>query len=182
MIATNDRWVARHQHLYRRLLVLYPAGFRRQFGPDMLADFTDQLRAEHARRPRGAARRVWARILHDLFVSAPDQRWEDLMARTTAATVLYTLLVYVVLAAVTWALTFTWLLLAVLAVVGVRAVANAPDPHAGRARLRAMGWVTVGVAAALMPLQWWNGIPEALAIIGVGLLIAARRFPRSATS
>jgi hypothetical protein len=182
MITSNDRWVARHQRRYRRLLVLYPAGFRRQFGPDMLADFTDQLRAEHARRPRGAARRLWARILHDLFVSAPDQRWEDLMARTTAATILYSLLVYAFLAAVTRALTVTWLLLAGLAVIGVRTVANAPDPHTGRARLRTLGWVTVGVAAALMPLQWWNGIPEALAVIGLGLLVAARRFPRSAAS
>jgi hypothetical protein len=159
----------RHAAVYRALLILYPAEFRHEFGTSMVADFCDRLDAEHRRRPAGAARRAWAHILSDLFLSAPEQRWAILMARTTAAVATYSLIAYGVISAITRSLTFTWLLLAVLAVASTRCVANASDPETGRQRLRVVAWITVAVAVATAPLLWWSGIPEALAVIGIGL-------------
>lgn len=176
-----DHWVGRQSAVYKRMLVLYPASFRRQFGASMVADFTDRLRAEYQRKPSGATRRVWARTLHDLFISAPDQRWEHLMARTTAVTAVYSIAAYAALSAISRTLTFTWLALAVLAVAGVRWSANAPDPQTSRDRLQTVAWVTLGVAAASAPLLWWSGMPAALAVAGVGLLVFSRRAQQPAT-
>ena len=71
---------ARHRSLYRRLLWLYPAGFRRDYGEAMVQVFCDQLRDEARRRPRSAALRAWLRTLGDFARSVPHQRIEAFMS------------------------------------------------------------------------------------------------------
>jgi hypothetical protein len=170
-----DRRTRRHVSLYRALLILYPADFRRQFGPSMAADFHDRLDAEQRRRPHGATWRTWAPILRDLFLSVPEQRWEKIMARTTAAVAAYSVIAFLVITAITRTVSFTWLVLSLIAVACTRWVANAPDPQSGRARLRIVAWISLAVAASTAPLLWWSGIPEAIAVIGIGLHLLSHR-------
>ncbi|HEV8650229.1 MAG TPA: hypothetical protein VG276_12660 [Actinomycetes bacterium] len=62
----------RHQALYTALLGLYPSGFRRTHGPDIVQVFGDQLRDL-------GARATWSRTLLDLAVTVPRYRLEALM-------------------------------------------------------------------------------------------------------
>lgn len=170
-----DARTGRHIAAYRMLLLLYPATFRHEYGPSMVADFAERLEDERRHRTRRAAWRTWKSTLRDLLVSAPEQRWEELMARTTAAVAVYSLAAWALLSALTRTLAFTWLIIAVLAVASVRWAANAPDPATGRARLHVVAWITLAAAAVMMPVVWWSGVPEALALLGVGLLVFTRR-------
>jgi hypothetical protein len=76
----------RHGSLYQRLLWLYPASFRREYGEEMVLVFTDRLRAEAGRRRRAASARVWLHTVGDLALSVPKQQLEAFMSRqqTTA--------------------------------------------------------------------------------------------------
>jgi hypothetical protein len=81
----RDRALARHQRAYRALLLLYPPGFRREWGPAMVRLFSDQL--HHPRRPgRAVGVRVWLRTLDDLLTSVPRQQWEAFMDQTSTIT------------------------------------------------------------------------------------------------
>ena len=71
---SDDRRVARAERLYAALLLLYPAEFRRRFGPDMRQLFTDRLRSERARNGAPGTAAVWAGILFDLVPSAVAER------------------------------------------------------------------------------------------------------------
>jgi len=62
---------------YRALLFLYPPGFRRQFGSEMIQIFRDCCRAE--RRSAGVVR-LWVHILTDLAFSVPRE-WQLVMIR-----------------------------------------------------------------------------------------------------
>jgi hypothetical protein len=81
----HDRALGLHQRAYRTLLVLYPPGFRRDWGPAMVQLFGDQLR--HPRRPgRAVGIRVWLRTLDDLLTSVRRQQWEAFMEETSPIT------------------------------------------------------------------------------------------------
>jgi hypothetical protein len=60
--------------LYRGLLLCYPRSFRREYGPDMVLLFSDQLGDEPAPR-------VWCRGLIDLAVTVPTRHLEAHMNR-----------------------------------------------------------------------------------------------------
>jgi putative ABC transport system permease protein len=60
------------ERLYRALLHLYPARFRRAFGQDLVETFRDQRR--HASREGAPARAFWLRILRDLAVQSAAER------------------------------------------------------------------------------------------------------------
>jgi drug/metabolite transporter (DMT)-like permease len=62
----------RQQALYAALLRLYPGGFRRTYGPDIVQVFGDQL------RDLGAGT-TWSRTLLDLAVTVPRYRLEAFM-------------------------------------------------------------------------------------------------------
>jgi hypothetical protein len=70
---------AHHSVLYERLLWLYPASFRREYGHDMVQVFCDRLHDELRRRRRAASARVWLHTLRDLAVSVPKQQVEAFM-------------------------------------------------------------------------------------------------------
>lgn len=65
--------MSRHVGLYRRLLALYPATFRAEYGDEMARLFADQLR--DARQAGGAApvARLWAGTVADLVATALGQ-------------------------------------------------------------------------------------------------------------
>jgi WD40 repeat protein len=60
--------------MYRKLLLLYPDAYRREYGPLMLQLFRDQVR--DARRENGlrGLARVWAHTLWDLLATVPGER------------------------------------------------------------------------------------------------------------
>ena len=58
------------ERVYRGLLSLYPAGFRRRFGEDMVQLFHDRLRDGKAGRTSGGAVVAWIQLLADVVVTA----------------------------------------------------------------------------------------------------------------
>ena len=58
------------ERLYRALLHLYPERFRDRYGSEMLAFYRERRRA--------GGRRVWPRILLDLFTTATAERFRAL--------------------------------------------------------------------------------------------------------
>jgi hypothetical protein len=67
---------------YGLLLRLYPRDFREEYGEDMVQLLRNQLRDENARR-------VWARTVLDVALTAPSIRLEAHMSRGTSAPVVY---------------------------------------------------------------------------------------------
>src|SRR5690242_10988812 len=61
----------RARRLFHRLLRLFPAEFRADFGDQMSADFADQ-HAEAAGRPR-ELKRLWYRTVLDVMTRAPRE-------------------------------------------------------------------------------------------------------------
>jgi hypothetical protein len=65
-----------HQRLYRRLLRLYPAAFRDEYGEEMPRLFAEQLWDARTSGGRKAIAGLWARTLLDLASTAPRQHLE----------------------------------------------------------------------------------------------------------
>lgn len=63
------------ERVYRRLLRLYPAEFRREYGERMLEAFRSQRSEERYRTPLLGGVRFWVEIGWDLAVSAARTRW-----------------------------------------------------------------------------------------------------------
>ncbi len=95
---TPGRSLARHQRIYRTLLLLYPRAFRQVYGADMVQVFGDRLREERERSGHGTTA-VWLRTLVDLFKSAPVQRLEKKMSKEAAFAILFALILIVAVAA-----------------------------------------------------------------------------------
>ena len=93
MATRPEQALARHRSLYRRLLWLYPASFRRDYGQAMVQVFCDRLRDEAHHRPRAAAMRAWLHTLRDLALSVPKQRIEAVMSEQQTTVRLLTLIV-----------------------------------------------------------------------------------------
>lgn len=83
----------RHVRLYRALLMLYPAPFRREYGRDLTQSFVDLA------RDRGAAS-TWVRCSVDLAVTVPRYRLEALVHRHVSSAHLSALTLAVGLAGV----------------------------------------------------------------------------------
>lgn len=75
--ALNRRSVRFSKWFYQRLLALYPAGHRQEYGPAMVQLFTDQCcDAWHEKKTAGLAL-LWLRVLPDLI-------WTSLLEQITA--------------------------------------------------------------------------------------------------
>lgn len=59
------------ERVYRRILGLYPAEFRRRFGEDMVQLFLDRLRDARTGRSSAGAIAAWGALLVDAIVHAP---------------------------------------------------------------------------------------------------------------
>jgi peptide/nickel transport system permease protein len=66
--------LVRHARLYRRLLVLYPARFRHEYGRDMVQVFQDRLRDEATTGRPGRVAVFWFWAVGDLVRTAPRER------------------------------------------------------------------------------------------------------------
>jgi hypothetical protein len=66
--------------VYRHLSALYPKSFRAEYGDDLVAAFTEQLRDD-------SATRVWWSTVRDLVVTVPFQHLEARMNRPAPQTV-----------------------------------------------------------------------------------------------
>ncbi len=81
----RDSRLARHAGLYRRLLVLYPNGFRREFAGDMVQLFRDRLRDRAAGGRVGPVAGVWMWAVGDLVRTAPRERVRSLVEERRGA-------------------------------------------------------------------------------------------------
>jgi peptide/nickel transport system permease protein len=77
--------LARHTGLYRRLLVLYPWRFRREYGNDMVQVFRDRLRDEAAAGRPGRVAVFWVWAVGDLVRTAPRERVRSLVEERAGA-------------------------------------------------------------------------------------------------
>jgi peptide/nickel transport system permease protein len=76
---------ARHAGIYRRLLVLYPWPFRREYGPDMVQAFQDRFREEATAGGPARVAVFWVWAVGDLVRSAPRERVRSLVERRAGA-------------------------------------------------------------------------------------------------
>ena len=65
----TKRWINISRRVYARLLYLYPAGHRAEYGTDMLQVFTDQCRAANQAHTGLAFLALWVRTLIDLGIN-----------------------------------------------------------------------------------------------------------------
>jgi putative ABC transport system permease protein len=72
--------MSRADRFFRRLLKLFPAEFRGDFGDDMAATFGDQRRDVLARGGSIAALRLWADTIRGILTTAPREHYELLRA------------------------------------------------------------------------------------------------------
>jgi hypothetical protein len=66
--------------VYRHLAALYPKAFRAEYGDDLVATFTEQIRDD-------SATHVWLSTVRDLVVTVPSQHLEARMNRPAPQTV-----------------------------------------------------------------------------------------------
>lgn len=189
MAIAPEQALGRHGSLYRRLLWLYPASFRRDYGQAMVQLFCDRLRDQAGDRPRKAAVRVWLQTLRDLAVSVPNQRIEAFMSEPQTMLVQVIVMVVLSIAAI--------LFIGFYAVVLLAAVTGWLVYQRGRGRyVRLPGqskwhrWVlsgaallAVGVSPAVLSLDeltdWAWGVFSLLTLgglitVAVGVAMAAR--------
>ncbi|MEX0832852.1 MAG: hypothetical protein WD276_03090 [Actinomycetota bacterium] len=88
---STERSLARHQRIYRKLLLAYPRAFRQVYGADMVQVFGDRWRDARDKAGRRGGVRVWLSTLLDLFKSAPVQRMEKRMSREAAIAIMFAL-------------------------------------------------------------------------------------------
>jgi hypothetical protein len=69
----SSRPVNRHERAFRRLVRLYPAGFRAKYGDQMAGLFADQLRDSRTSGNPLAVAQLWAHVVIDLVATAPQQ-------------------------------------------------------------------------------------------------------------
>ena len=65
--------MSRADRIFRRLLRLFPADFRGDFGDDMAATFSDQRRDALEHGGSMAALRLWWETLHGILTTAPRE-------------------------------------------------------------------------------------------------------------
>lgn len=160
MATTRPVMLARHVRVYRRLLRLYPASFRREYGVAMVQVFTDCLREDTRDRRRAALTRVWVHVLRDLALSVPNQRIEALMSeqQTTtrlAAVIVTVALTIVAIAALGWPSILLLAAIAAWATYQYRHGRYVRLPHHGRWHR----WIVAGaaiLAIASAAIVWFD--------------------------
>ena len=165
----TDRSLARHQRIYRKLLLAYPRAFRQVYGADMVQVFGDRLRDERVHTGRRARVRVWLLTLLDLFKSAPVQRLEKKMSREASFGILFVL--FLAFAAVAFMLGSRGPGVAVsLGVLIAAAIALGVSGS-----LRRKNAVGTGPAGKIGLRQWWVVLAAIMGAVelfmGIGQLI-----------
>ncbi|HET9111439.1 MAG TPA: hypothetical protein VFN78_11480 [Ktedonobacterales bacterium] len=82
----SPEWLTRLSlAVFRTLLLLYPARFRRVYGQQMALTFRDACRDAVRQRGLGGLAQVWRMTLGDLIMTAISERLEQDMSRTSLA-------------------------------------------------------------------------------------------------
>lgn len=193
MAVLPERALARQRSFYRRLLWLYPASFRRQYGEAMVQLFCDRLRGEPGGAPRSVLTRVWLQTGRDLALSVPHERIEVFMSEQHTSARLATAIVALSLSIAAVAL------LGIAAVVALVVVIAWLAYHETRGRhVRLPGeskwyrWVlggVAGLAVGSLPLvlslegDWVWGLSNLFGVLGLlgvaaGIAIGVRDLRR----
>lgn len=177
------RSVETQQRIYRVMLKLFPRGFRREYGAQMLQLFTDEMR----RAPSPS--RVWFATLNDLARSISYERMEDSMRKGYLAGLMGVIVMTVGLVGVVTGrrgdgsnLAVLGLGLMVVALVGTAVIfkRSADQPSvvaagagtASRPMVAHLRWAAIPVAIpglifGFFGLAWMSPAPG---MIGVGIL------------
>jgi len=143
--------VSRHASLYRRLLVGYPAAFRRDYAEEMTGLFEDLLADARRSGERFAGLRLWIWAITDLITTATHERMEDAMNNHPVVTRI--LLVAVPVAG--------------LAGLGIVGPALAVSVLALGVALLALRWSSLGSALRVSGRgRWWVAPLVGLALVG----------------
>jgi hypothetical protein len=162
MQTTSDRSLARHQRIYRTLLLAYPRAFRQVYGADMVQVFGDRLRDSRARSGRRASIRVWLLTLLDLFATAPLERMERKMSREAAFGMVFVLLLALAAASYMLGTEEHWVPVAFV-LLAAAAIALGVS---GSIRRRSGGDVTPAGPSGIRP--WWVLLAGLMGIVEVG--------------
>jgi hypothetical protein len=86
MAGRGVRAASTSERLYHRLLWVYPAAYRREYGPLMAQLFRDLLRdARRSPRPLGLAR-LWLSTVFEVFVTAAREHYAEMRSQLMNAT------------------------------------------------------------------------------------------------
>lgn len=160
----SARSLARHQRIYRKLLLAYPRAFRQVYGADMVQVFGDRLRDEQARTGRRAGLRIWAGTLGDLFRSAPVQRMEETMSREAAFAMLFALILTVAVA------TFAMGIGDIAITIGLGALIIAAIAVGASGVLRKENARNATAAGKIGPREWWVVLGAIMGVAEIALL------------
>ena len=165
MQTTPDRSLARHQRVYRTLLLAYPRAFRQVYGADMVQVFGDRLRDGRSRSGRRASIRVWLHTLLDLFATAPIERMEKKMSREATFGMVFALLLAVAGASYVLGREEHWVPVS-FALVAASAIALGVS---GAIRRRNTGDVTPANPSGIR--HWWVVLAVVMGIVEIGVAI-----------
>jgi FtsH-binding integral membrane protein len=152
--------------IYRHLSVLYPRSFRAEYGDDLVAAFTEQLRDERASR-------VWLSTIRDLVVTIPSQHLEARMNRRPTPQTVAILATGITIAAVVLAVVAgtgpvvgVFLLIAIIALVVATLAWRTARPVSGASRWRTIliiGVVLLATVLVVINVPPYNNrdLPEA---------------------
>ncbi|MEX1046616.1 MAG: hypothetical protein WD757_04405 [Actinomycetota bacterium] len=162
---TTDRSLARHQRIYRKLLLAYPRAFRQVYGADMVQVFGDRWRDAREQTGRGGGFRVWLSTLLDLFKSAPVQRMEKKMSREAGIAVLFAL--FMITAVALFAMGIGGLVINIS--LGALIIAAIALGASGAFRKdRARNAVPAGKIGAR---QWWVVLAAVMAVVEIVFVV-----------
>src|ERR1700730_4057392 len=74
MAYSSKKIISVSEHLYKRLLVAYPASFRQQYGPQMTQVFLDCCHVAYQQDGTRGVLRLWIPTLSDLLANAIAER------------------------------------------------------------------------------------------------------------
>lgn len=150
-----------HCAIYRSLLWLYPREFRREYGDDLVQNFSDLLKFN-------GVRVAWARTSVDLIITVPRYRLETIMSEQKSATTInIALVVLCALAALSLTTgiyplsTVLFIVALVLAFVQRGALARAiRTPGHNRRRNRLFVSATLAVVTAASLFSYFNDLKD----------------------
>jgi hypothetical protein len=162
----NDRSLARHQRIYRKLLLAYPRAFRQVYGAEMVQVFGDRLREVRERTGRHADARVWAGTLLDLFKSAPVQRMERTMSREAAIAIVFAMTLIAAIALFAMGIGGPVINISLGALI-VAAIALGASGAFRKERAR-----NAEPAGKIGAREWWVVLAGVMAVVEIGFVVA----------
>jgi len=83
-MSSTNRFIHIAANLYQLLIIIYPASFRREFGPEMVVIFRDVSCAERDKKGAAALIGLWIALFFDLIATAVIERIREVYAMSTS--------------------------------------------------------------------------------------------------